>query len=361
MQDVKSVQPFPADIGNGARPLGSSLPMEMPGPSPASAVSWGAVVAGAFAAASLSLILLMLGVGLGLSSVSPWAPDGISAVTFGVSTVVWLTFTQLVASATGGYMAGRLRSRWTAVHGDEVHFRDTAHGFLAWSLASLATAALLTSVIGGIVGGAAKAGASLVGAGASAAGAVAAASGGAAAARADEGGPSGYFIDSLFRRGVSATSDASASATGAANTTSAGSTPAATPDAAGAPAPMGGANSANGPAASNTANTANTAEVGRIFAMNLQHATLPPEDARYVAQLVSQRTGLAQADAEKRVAETYAKAQSSLQQTKTSAMEAADKARKATAGASLWLFVSLLIGAFVASLSATYGGRQRDL
>ena len=90
-----------------------------------SAVSWGAVAAGAVAAASLSLILLILGVGLGLSSVSPWARDGASATTIGVSTIVWLTLTQLLASAMGGYLAGRLRTKWTEVHTDEVYFRDT--------------------------------------------------------------------------------------------------------------------------------------------------------------------------------------------------------------------------------------------
>src|ERR1035437_4837539 len=93
----------------------------------ASAVSWGAIVAGAAAAAALSLILLILGIGLGLSSVSPWAHNGIGAATFGVSTILWVTFTQLVASAMGGYLAGRLRTKWVEVHPDEVHFRDTAH------------------------------------------------------------------------------------------------------------------------------------------------------------------------------------------------------------------------------------------
>ena len=111
----------------------------------ASAASWGSITAGAAAAAALSLILLVLGVGLGLSSVSPWARDGISATSFGVSTILWLTLTQLLASAMGGYLAGRLRTRWTEVHSDEVYFRDTAHGFLAWAVASLVTAALLRS------------------------------------------------------------------------------------------------------------------------------------------------------------------------------------------------------------------------
>ena len=99
-----------------------------------SAVSWGAIMAGA-AAAALSLILLILGTGLGLSSVSPWSHDGISATTFGVSTIVWLALTQLLASGMGGYLAGRLRTKWVETHTDEVYFRDTAHGFLAWAIA----------------------------------------------------------------------------------------------------------------------------------------------------------------------------------------------------------------------------------
>ena len=132
-----------------------------------SAVSWSAIVAGAAAAASLSLILLILGVGFGLSSVSPWTHDGVSATTFGVSTIRWLTLTQLLAAAMGGYLAGRLRSRWTDVQSDEVCFRDTAHGFVAWAVASLATAALLTTVIGSILGGGVQAGAAMVGGGAS--------------------------------------------------------------------------------------------------------------------------------------------------------------------------------------------------
>ncbi len=127
----------------------------------ANAVSWGAIVAGAAAAAALSLIMLMLGIGLGLSSVSPWAHHGVSAASFGVSAILWITFSQIVASGMGGYLAGRLRTRWLAVHTDEVYFRDTAHGFLAWAFASLATAALLTSEIGAIVSGGIQAGASV--------------------------------------------------------------------------------------------------------------------------------------------------------------------------------------------------------
>jgi hypothetical protein len=44
-------------------------------------------------------------------------------------------------------------------------------------------------------------------------------------------------------------------------------------------------------------------------------------------------------------------------QAKVNAKEAADKARKASVYAALWLFVSLLVGAFVAGVAATFGGR----
>ena len=295
----------------------------------ASAVSWGAIAAGAAAAAALSLILLILGTGLGLSSVSPWAQDGVSATTLGVGTILWLTLTQLLASGMGGYIAGRLRTRWVALHSDEVYFRDTAHGFLAWAVASLATAALLTSVIGSIVGTGVQAGASVVGGVASTATtattATTAVTAGAAAAgsQADkpgaDGGPLDYFVDSLFRKPVASEV-----------------TPAALP-----------------------VSTA-PAEVARIFLNSVRSGALPAADVTHVGQLVAQRTGLSQPDAEKRVVDTYTGLQTKLRDAEAAAKDAADKARKASAYAALWLFISLLIGAFVASLAATFGGRHRD-
>lgn len=297
-----------------------------------SAVSWGAIAAGAAAAASLSLILLILGVGLGLSSVSPWARDGVSAATFGVSTILWLTLTQLLASAMGGYLAGRLRTRWIGVHTDEVYFRDTAHGFLAWAVASLATAALLTSVIGSILSGGVQAGAAMVGGVAStASSAVGSTAALAGTAQGNDGGPMGYFIDSLFRR-----------------------------DAAAAAPFTGTARSATGMDTIERATNRDMAEVSRIFMNVSRSEPLPADDIRYAGQIVAQRTGLSQQDAEKRVADVYAKAQTKVHDTEVAARDAADKARKASAYSALWLFVSLLVGAFVASLAATFGGRLRD-
>jgi len=298
----------------------------------ASGVSWNAILAGAAGAAALSLILLILGTGLGLSSVSPWAFSGVSATTFGVSTILWLTFTQLVASGMGGYLAGRLRTRWVAVHTDEVYFRDTAHGFLAWAIASLATAALLTSVIGSIVSGGIQAGASVAGGVATAAGGAAAA-GSETAKSISDSGPMGYFVDLLFRKDINAAAAASAPA---------------------------GSGAVPGVILEPTA-AGSESEVTRIFMNTLRTGPLPAEDIRYVGQLVAQRTGLTQQDAEKRVTDTYARVQARLHDAETAAKEAADKGRKASAYAMLWLFISLLIGAFVASFAATFGGRQRDM
>ena len=161
---------------------GSRISDAQPDPlATASGVSWGAILAGAAGAASLSLILLLLGTGLGLSWVSPWANQGASATTMGVATILWITFTQIAASGMGGYLAGRLRTTWAGVHTDEVYFRDTAHGFLAWGVATLVTAAALTSVIGSMVGAGAQAGASAAG-GAAAAATAAGVSGAAGAA-----------------------------------------------------------------------------------------------------------------------------------------------------------------------------------
>ncbi|AOF87668.1 putative transmembrane protein [Hydrogenophaga sp. RAC07] len=303
-------------------------------PRSTSAVSWGAIAAGAAAAAALSLILLILGVGLGLSSVSPWTGAGVTATTLGVTTIVWLTVTQLLASGMGGYLAGRLRTKWADAQADEVYFRDTAHGFLAWAVSSLATAALLTSVIGSIVGGGVQAGATVAG------GAAVAATG---MVQSEEGGSMAYFVDTLFRRDAGVVSAPATTAPGTEPTTSTA-----------APGPSAD------PAGSYLDNERELAEIGRILAFHNLSEPLPEDDVRHVGQLVAQRTGLSQADAEKRVTDTYARAQSQVREAETDARAAADAARKASATAALWLFVSLLIGAFCASLAATFGGRQRD-
>ena len=308
--------------------IGSRSPLQALDPSgqaQASAVSWPAIFAGATGAAALSLVLLLLGSGLGLSAVSPWADRGASVGLMGLSTILWITLTQVAAAGTGGYIAGRLRTPWHGTHTDEVYFRDTAHGFLAWALATVVTAATLTSAIGAIVSGSVKVGAA-AGLGelaTSAPSAVGAMGTGRATGQATY--PYTYSVDALFRKDPS----------GPASTTAA--TPA---------------------TAADQART--TSEVARILATNLSSGSLTSDDMNYVAQLVAQHTGMSQADAAKRVSQGFAQLQANEKAAEAMTRDAADKARKASAYAALWLVASLLIGAFCASFAATYGGRRRD-
>jgi hypothetical protein len=287
-----------------------------------SAVSWGAIMAGAAAAAGLSLIMLLLGTGLGLSAASPWPDEGMRAAAFGVSTILWLSFTQLVASGIGGFIAGRLRSTWTA-HADEVYFRDTAHGFLTWAVATLATAVLLVSATGSMVKSGLQAGTAATGAFAATAG-----TGAGPADHPAEGGglgaeALGYFVDSLFRTDRAPDVAAAAAAGGAA-----------------LPALEAG-------------------EVTRIFANAVVTGVLGDEDRGRLTQIVAQRTGQTPAEADKRVVEIFARVQVRLRETEAALRATADTARKASAAATLWLAIALLLGAFVASWAAMQGGRRR--
>ena len=328
-------------------------------PNSASAVSWGAIFAGAAGAAALSLILFVLGTGLGFSAISPWANEGVSAKTLGISGILWLTLTSIAASGMGGYLAGRLRTRWVSVDRAEVYFRDTAHGFLAWGVATLLTAALFTSTIAMIVGGGVKAGAEAIkGAGASAV----------SLANTNpeqfslNGDATGYFIDLLFRPTTAETTsvslqneiptDDSSPAVSSSETLEDGTVIEQPPTAPSTPD--------NGLTSSSFAEVP-TAEVARIFINALRAGSLPEGDAQYLGQIVAEHTDLPQPEARDRVKEIYNQWAAKLQEAEKSLKEAADEARKTTAYTSLWFFIALLIGAFTASWLATYGGAQRDL
>ena len=279
-----------------------------------SAVSWSAVFAGAIVAAALSLILLLMGSGLGLTMVSPWSNSGVSVTSFAVSTAIWLIVVQWLSSALGGYLTGRLRTRWAGVHSDEAFFRDTAHGLLMWALATILFAGVLGSAASAIVAGGAGAATSLA----------TGTAGGAAESTKDRaahaaGLPTDYFVDLMFRMpaGWPATSS-----------------------------PMAAIQNGAEP----------RMEASRILIVSAASGAVSAADRSYLAQLVSARTGRAAADAQQRVDDVIAQ----IDQAKAKAMETADKARKAGITASLLMVLSLIIGAFIASAAAALGGRLRD-
>jgi hypothetical protein len=251
-------------------------------------ISWAAVLAGAVASLALTLVLISFGAGMGFSVVSPWGNSGVSASTFKIGTGLYFIVMAMISSAIGGYLAGRLRTKWVGVQTTEVHFRDTAHGFLAWAAASVLGAVLLTSpassLIGGTLSGATQ-----------------------AAANSAQSSPMDGYVDRLLR--------------------------------------------SDNPSAQGQQNPSDArGEMVRLFTSSFHNGNdLNPADRTYVAKVVAARTGLSQADAEKRVNDAVTQVKADL-----------DAARKAAMQIAIWLTLSLFIGAFSASLAATEGGGLRD-
>jgi hypothetical protein len=251
-------------------------------------VSWAAVLAGAVASLALTLVLLSFGAGMGFSVVSPWGTSGVSATTFKTGTGLYFIVMAMISSAIGGYLAGRLRTKWVGVQANEVHFRDTAHGFLAWATASVLGAVLLaspaTSLVGGTLAGATQ-----------------------GAANNAQSSPMSGYVDTLLR-------------------------------------------SENPSAQGQQSGDDQRGEMMRLFTTSFRNGNdVNSADRTYVAKVVSARTGLSQADAERRVNDVVTQVKSDL-----------EAARKAAMQIAIWLTLSLFIGAFSASLAATEGGGLRD-
>jgi hypothetical protein len=266
-----------------------------------SAVSWAAIAAGAAVAAGISLLLVALGTGLGFASLSPWWNRGSSAAAFTVMTAVWLILVQWIASGLGGYLTGRLRTKWVGTHTHEVFFRDTAHGFVTWAVATLITSIIVAGAAMAAISGTAKV--------VSSAASGAAQAGAAAAAVSLSGAADGYEIDSLFRS-----------------------------------------------RSPNTAGPEVRAEALRIVAKGIGEGEVATADRTYLAELIASRADIPQQEAAQRVDNAIAQ----LKAAEVKAREVADAARKAASGASIFTALSMLIGAFIASVAAALGGGQRD-
>ena len=260
-----------------------------------SAVSWAAILAGAFAALSLAVVLTSLGAGLGLTTISAWPNAGASATTFTITAGIGLIVIQWLSSALGGFVTGRLRTKWTGLHTHEVFFRDTAHGFLSWAVTTIVGTVLLTAASSSVIIGGVHAASTVAGG---------------AAQTAISAVPS-YSVDTLFR-----------------------------------------SNQVN----SSSSDQEAVAQATRILANGVRNGDVPQADRTYLAQLVAAKTGIPQPDAQKRVDDTIA----SVKDAETKAREAAEAARKATATFAIFTALSLMIGAFVASAAAAYGGNVRD-
>jgi hypothetical protein len=273
----------------------------------ASAVSWAAIIAGSVVAAATTLLLSILATGIDLASVSPWPSKGVTATSAAVMTAIGLIVIQWVSALLGGYITGRLRTKWVGTHTHEVFFRDTAHGFIMWALSTVLVFSALASA-GSVLVGATVHGASV---GAAAGVTSGASSGKAPAGQAGQVAP--YELDRLLRSAAPASH----------------------------------------PEAGNDART----QVGRILSQGLLTGAVNADDRTYMAQLVSAQAGISADEAQRRVDDAIAKVKAA----DLKAREAADTARKSASLASVLAALSMLVGAFIASVSAALGGRLRDL
>lgn len=269
-------------------------------------VDWGAIIAGAVIAAAVSFVLLTAGAAIGLSFVSPYPSQSYGAYGAAVA-VFWTVSATILAFLVGGYTAGRMRAAWEST--EEGEFRDGVHGVLVWGV---------SIVIGGLLAFLAAATAAQLGTG----------SGGIALN--DRAAIVAPAVDSLLR----GTTDARL----AANEPSAVKTGA-------APSPA----SPPAPAATQTATADVRADVTRTLTAAVAAGQLAPADRRYLAQIVAQRTGQPQADAERQVDAAYAEAKRDL-----------ELARKASVLAGLVTATALLFGLVAAWYAAQNGGRHRD-
>jgi hypothetical protein len=271
-------------------------------------VAWDAVAAGAVAAAAFTVLLVALGAGLGFSAISPWSDSGLSAGGFRTATGIYLVLISIMSSAIGGYMAARLRTRFVGLHDNEVYFRDSAHGFIAWAFATVLTATALGAALTHIANGAAS---------------------GVTSSGPQGANPQAVYVDKLFRSANAGANTGAQAAPGAAPA-------AATP----APAtPQSGQNAGSA-----------RAEVLRLWTADFaRNKDLTPDDRAYVASLVAAQTGLSPEDAQKRVDQVVTEEKTAL-----------DQARRGAAKLSFWLTAALLFGAFAASLAAVEGGMLRD-
>jgi hypothetical protein len=281
-----------------------------------SAVSWKAIFAGATGSIAITMILVAFGIGVGFTVISPWSGQGVSATTFTAAAGVYLFVVAMLSSTIGGYLTGRLRSRWHTVNEHERYFRDSAHGFVVWALATIVTATVLGSAVSGLIGGATS-----------------------TVAPAVASQPSDIYVDQLLRTNPSQgiTNAAPAASPSQATSPTAGEQIA---------APLQGGQIA--PPARQA--IGNRAEITRIVApAMLRGGTMSDGDKKYLASIVAARGGLSQADAEARVDTVI-----------TQAKQTADKTRKATALFGLWLAASMLAGALSAALAAIEGGNLRN-
>ena len=264
-------------------------------------IDWAAIIGGIVLASAISIVMLAFGSAIGLSFSTASVTAKGYAIGAGIGAAIWFIWVQVSSFMAGSYLTGRMRKRKHNSTEHEVEVRDGSHGLLVWaggvligSYLALSGVSSVVNSIGSIARTATESSATVVG-----------------------GSPSGsmqYYTDVLLRTPATATTSSLRS---------------------------------DRPAVASEINTI------------LARSTLAepnPDDQTYLAQIVSQQTGVTAEIAKTRVDDTYA----SIASAKANVAKVADSARRVGIIAAFLLAASMLVSAAAAYWAATVGGNHRD-
>jgi hypothetical protein len=278
-------------------------------------VEWPAVLAGAVLAAALAFVFLTFGAAIGLSATSPWPGSGLSARVIASIAIFWLLAQQIGSLMIGGYVAGRMRTRWHE-RGHEAEFRDGLHGALVWAVGILISAFLLFATASAT----ARTGLELAGRG--------------GAPTTGTSSALDTVIDTMLRPTV--TAQASTAAAKSSTTAASPATPA--------------TRAQTVSVARNFADArATRAEISRLLAGSVTSGDLSADNRAYLTELVAQHTGMSREEAERRVGNAV-----------KGAREATNQARKAGILAGFVTAAGLVLSLGAAWWAAMKGGQHRD-
>jgi hypothetical protein len=302
---------------------------------PSSYIDWPGVFVGVLIALAMSWLLLSFGSAVGLLAISPYSFTAQTGATLTIAAAVWFALTQIYSLGLGAYIAARLRPRAEGPGGDELTFRDGISGLSVWALSIV----LGLFIAAGATLSVARTGAEAVTA---------------AASSTAQGLDSAYVVDLLFRPANAAEAQSQpAAGASTAQTETTGEDTAGQPAQPGAPeATPSTAVTANGQAVQSVDEDTRSL-AGRIISRALADGEIDANDKAYLAQIISERTGMSQQQAQQRIDQT-------IEQAKSTALAAADEARQAASLLGFWIVFIMLVTGVACWWAGTLGGHHRD-
>ncbi len=268
-------------------------------------ISWGGVFAGRFLVLAIQLLLSMLGIGIGLSIVQPSPGGTANAGAIGIGAAVWWVVTYIIALVIGSYAAARLA-------GVALRFDGVLHGLVTWAFALMVMFYLLTTAVGGVIGGALG----VVG------NAVSAAGHGLTAAAPEVAKAAGLSTDQIQKHAKELLQPTD-------------------------PSKMSSQQA--------------DAVIAKDAAVYVGGGSGAPQARQEIIGIMAARLGISRDDAAKRFDQWAGQFNQTKSNVAHGAKQAAGQAAGVLSQASIWAFVALLLGAIFSGLGGAWGTRPRTL